>query len=122
MASTPLYTSRGQWAGMLIDNFLYNELGEWIGWVEPDMGVYSVSGVYVGMLSKDMRVLAKRAWDHVQPHRAVPTQPAVKIVLPTHAPLPPLMAELNHDTIDVLEEMPERLHTLDADPNAKDLD
>ncbi len=122
MAQTPLYTTRGHWAGMLVDHYLYNELGEWIGWVDEDCNVYSVSGAYVGVLSRDMRVLAKRAWDDIRPRRTPPARPPVRITLPPHAPLAPMMSELNHDTVDVLEDMPERLHTLDADPDAKDLD
>jgi hypothetical protein len=122
MASSPLYTSRGHWAGMLMDGFLYNARGEWMGWVDEARSVYSVSGMYVGVLSKDMRVLAKRAWDDIRPRRTLPAPPAVKISLPSHAPLAPLMAELSHDTVDVLDDWPERLHTLDADPDAKDLD
>jgi len=42
--------------------------------------------------------------------------------MPSAAPLPPLMSELSYDTVDVFDEMPERLHTLDADPAAKDID
>jgi hypothetical protein len=123
MTQFPLYTSRGQWAGMLVDGHLYNMRGEWIGWVERDGSVFSVSGVYVGQLAHDMRVLSKHAWHEMtRPRRTSPSRPPLKITLPSHAPLPPLMAELSHDTVDVLDECPERLHTLDADPDAKDLD
>jgi len=122
MAQNPLYTSRGDWVATLIDSYLYNTQGEWIGWVNPGGVVFSVVGEYIGWLSKDFRVLRKRDIVETIPRRAPPTRPVLKVRLPSSAPLAPLMAELTYDTIDVLEEMPERLHTLDADPSAKDID
>jgi len=122
MAQVPLYTTRGDWAGMYIDGYLYNPQGEWIGWVNPGGVVFSVVGEYIGTLSKDFRVLRKRDIVETIPRRAPPTRPALKIRMPSSVPLAPLMAELTYDTIDVFEEMPERLHTIDADPSAKDID
>ncbi len=108
---------------MLIDGHLYNTQGEWIGWVERDGTVFSVVGAYVGQLARDFRVLRKRAVDDATSlaRRRPPARPAVRVTLPPTVPLPPLMAEINFDTLDVFEEMPERLHTLDADPAARDI-
>jgi hypothetical protein len=122
MPDFPLYTSRGVWVGMLIDGYLYNVQGEWIGWVEHDGSVYSVVGLYVGQLSRDFRVLRRRAQDEIAGlRRRPPAAPPERVRLPATVPLPPLMAEIGFDTIDVLDEMPGLLHTLDADPAAKDI-
>jgi len=123
MRQFPLYTSRGRWAATLLANgHLYNERGDWIGWVERDSRVYSVSGRYVGELSRDFRILRKRALDAVNGARHTPPErPAERITLPANMPLPPLFGEIGFDTIDVLDEQPELLHTLDADPAAKDM-
>jgi hypothetical protein len=123
MKQFPVYTSRGQWAATLLPNgHLYNERGDWIGWVERDSRVYSVIGLYVGELSRDFRILRKRAVEHVDGARhSPPERPAERITLPAHMPLPPLLGEINFDTIDVLDECPDLLHTLDADPAAKDM-
>jgi hypothetical protein len=122
MAQYPLYTTRGDWVGMLVDSNLYSTQGEWIGWVNPGGIVFSVVGEYIGWLSKDFRVLRKRDIVETIPRRAPPARPALKIRMPSSAPLAPLMPDLTYDTIDVFEEMPERLHTIDADPSAKDID
>lgn len=124
MAHFPLYTTRGEWAGLLVNGFLYNTRGEWIGWVERDGTVFSVAGHYVGWLTKDFRVLRKRAVDDATElmRRRPPARPAERISVPATVHLPPLMSEISFDTLDVFEEAPERLHTLDADPDARDID
>ncbi|MCS6909373.1 MAG: hypothetical protein NZM11_02215 [Anaerolineales bacterium] len=123
MRQFPIYTSRGRWAATLLANgHLYNERGEWIGWVERDGRVFSVTGQYVGELSRDFRILRKRALDSVNGVRHTPPKPpAQRITLPASMPLPPLFAEIGFDTIDVLDEWPELLHPLDADPAARDM-
>jgi hypothetical protein len=122
MAQYPLYTSRGAWAGLLMDGYLYNPQGEWIGWVEHDGAVYSVAGQFVGALSRDFRVLRKRSLDEPGGRRRrPPALPAAPIAVPANIPLPPLLAEIGFDTVDVFEEMPELLHTVDADPAARDI-
>lgn len=122
MTCFPIYTTRGAWAGLLADGYLYNPQGEWIGWVERDGRVFSVAGEYAGWLSRDFRVLRKRAVDDAaRLRRKPPARPAERPNMPATVALPPLMAEIGFDTVDVLEEMPERLHTLDADPAAKDI-
>jgi len=121
MPQSPLYTSRGDAVGMFVDGYLYDLLGEWIGWTDNRGQVFTVTGEYVGWLSRDFRVLRKRAIDFTIPRRPPPARPP-KLRVPPVLPLAPLMAEIRHDTIDVLEEMPERLYTLDADPDVKDID
>jgi hypothetical protein len=121
MPQSPLYTSRGDAAGMFVDGYLYNMQGEWIGWTDSQGQVFTVSGEYVGWLNKDFRVLRKRVIDFTIPRRTPPARPP-KFKVPPSLPLAPMLAEINHDTIDVLDEMPDRLHTLDADPSAKDID
>ena len=121
MAQSPLYTTRGEAVGLFVDGYLYNMLGEWIGWTDQQGQVFSVAGEYVGWLRKDGRVLRKRVIEETIPRRKPPPRPP-KFKIPATLPLPPLMAEIGHDTIDMFEEMPERLYTVDADPNAKDID
>jgi hypothetical protein len=122
MAQHPLYTTSGDWAGLLVDGYLYNTQGEWIGWVDQSDQVFTVSGEYVGWLSKDFRVLCKRDTDATLPRRRPPAQPPLRVPVPTSVPLPPLMAELTFDIVDVFDERPGRLYTLDADPTAQDID
>ncbi len=116
----PIYTTRGDVDAFLVYPYLYNRLGEWIGWVTPERDVYSVLGYYVGWLDKGPRILRKRGGDP-KPRRTPPPQPG-KIRTPAHTPLPPMMADLSYDTIDVLEDEPERLHTLDTGEMREDLD
>lgn len=114
MKLIPLYTTRGEWAGLFHEGHLYNSVGEWIGWVPKGANqVYSVRGDYVGWLSNDFRVLRKRAMDETIPRRAPPPRPP-KISLPASVPLPPMVSDLTYDTIDVFDEEPDRLHTLDS--------
>jgi hypothetical protein len=122
MAQFPIYTTRGDWGGMLIDANIYSPRGEWIGWLTKDGQVFSVVGKYVGWLSKDFRILRKKVLDRPVAPCQPPAQPPLKVRLPVSAPLPPLMADLPFDTYDVLDDDEERLHTLDDDPDAKDMD
>lgn len=111
MAQFKLYTTRGRWAGMLVDGYLYNEEGYWIGWVERDSSVYNIHGDFVGVLQRDFRVLRKRSTDTLRPPRRLPPdrRPPIRIVLPATAPLAPLMSEPGTDTVDVLDERSELL-------------
>ena len=122
MPQFPLYSTAGDWVGLLVDGHLYSRQGEWVGFVDRDSRVFSVSGEYVGWLARDFRVLRKRDVGQTVPRRQPPARPALKIKMPTSAPLPPLMAELGYDTVDVFDEYPERLHTVDNDPDAQDID
>ena len=115
MSSTlyPIYSGRGDLAAFLAFPFVYNQGGEWIGWVSSERKVYSVHGQYVGSLEKGPRILRKLSDGFDQPRQRPPLKPP-KINVPSMAPLAPLMAELSNGVIDVLESAPELLPTLDA--------
>lgn len=108
-----IYTTLGDVGGFLIDPYIYNRSGDWIGWVTSDKEVFSVFGLYVGWLSKDSRVLRKRAYDYSKSKRTPPTPPP-RFRPPSHSPLPPMMAELATNVIDVLDERPELMPTIDS--------
>jgi 4-fold beta-flower domain-containing protein len=115
MSQFPLYSSRGEWKGMLVDHLIYNPQGEWIGWVDQERRVFSVAGEYVGWLNKDFRVLRRRVIERPVPRRSPPARPPERRRMPANVPLAPLMAELTFDTIDVFEDAPELLSPLDLD-------
>lgn len=117
----PLYTSKGDWSALLVFPFVFSPTGEWIGWVTPDREVYDVDGLYVGWLTPDPRVLRKRTYDEAMPRRTAPVAPE-RIRPPATVPLPPMMAELPFEYIDVLLEEPERLHTTDTGDLKQDVD
>jgi hypothetical protein len=117
----PIYTTLGDWSALLVFPYLYNTLGEWIGWVAPDRLVYNVNGVYVGWLTDEPRILTRRIHDG-QLQRIDPPDPPDRIRPPANVPLPPMMAELPFEIIDVLEETPSRLHTIDAGELKEDMD
>jgi len=117
----PIYTTQGDLGAYLLYPYLYNPQGEWIGFVSPEREVYSVLGNYVGMLSLDRRILRKRSYDFSKPS-VTPPPPRPRITIPATVPLAPLMAELSYTLIDVLEDEPERLATVDFDELREDMD
>jgi len=117
----PIYTSRGDVGAFLVYPYIYNPSGEWIGWVTPDREVYSVLGIFVGRLGNPPRILRRRADDFDHPRKSPPLIPQ-KIYPPATVPLAPLMPELAFDTIDVLYEEPELLHTMDSGSLKQDMD
>jgi hypothetical protein len=117
----PIYTTPGDWTALLIYPYLYNTLGEYIGWITPDRQVYDVDGVYVGWLTAEPRVLRKRVQDRKVPRLDPPVVPG-KIRPPATVPLPPMMAEIPFEIIDVMDEEPERLHTTDTGEFKEDMD
>lgn len=116
----PIYTTHGDWAAMLAGRYLYNPQGEWIGFLDPEGQVFSVRGDYAGWLSRDFRVLRRRDTTALVPRRQPPPAPA-RIQLPATVPLPPLMAELTYDTVDLFEDAPHRLDPMDMD-QVQDID
>ncbi len=116
----PVYTTPGDWEAVLIFPYLYNTMGEWIGWVTPDQEVFDVDGIYVGWLTDEPRVLRKRIYDRPLPRRNPPPAPE-KIRPPATVPLPPMMAELPFEIMDVLEEEPRLLHTKDSGELKEDM-
>ncbi len=115
-----VYTTKGDAEAFLVYPYLFNALGEWIGWVTPQREVYSVLGIFVGRLSNDPRILRKRVEDFTHPKKMPPFIPE-RIYPPATIPLAPLMPELSFDTIDVLYEEPELLHTIDAGEMREDI-
>ena len=116
----PIYTSRGDADAFLLYPYLFNHQGEWIGWVTPRREVYSVLGCYIGSLTDDPRIVRKHTED-ARPRLEPPTPPA-RLRVPSSVPLPKMMSNLPHEAIDVLEDEPERLHTLDSGDMRKDMD
>ncbi len=117
----PIYTTRGDVGAVLEYPYLFNPLGEWIGWVTPERQVYSVHGNYVGKLTRDWRIVRKRAYDYSQPDQEPPARPD-PIRPPAHFPLPPMMAELSLYMIDILDDMPELLPSIDFGELRQDMD
>ncbi len=120
-AVIPIYTSRGDAEAFLCYPYLYNRMGEWIGWVTAGREVYSVLGIYVGELTAEPRILRKQITATLK-SRKTPPAPPPRLTVPATTPLAPLMAELRAGTIDVLAEEPFRLHTLDSGELREDLD
>ena len=120
--SIPVYSSRGDAEAFLAYPYLFNRMGEWVGWVTPDREVYSVLGQYVGELTTEPRILRKRVQDPPKPDRKPPPPPPGKIHPPATVRLAPLMGEMAFSLIDVLLDEPERLHTLDAGEGRQDMD
>jgi 4-fold beta-flower domain-containing protein len=120
-AIVPIYTTLGEVRAFLVYPYIFNTSGEWIGWVTQNRDVYSVLGFYVGYLSNDPRILRKRSDDSVRPRLAPPKSP-LRLKLPTTVPLAHMMSELSRETVDILDEEPERLHTSDAGELREDLD
>ena len=118
----PLYTTRGDHEAYYYEGYIFNLSGEWIGWVEAGTGdVYSVLGEYVGRMSFDGRILRRRVLETKPLRKPVPPRPP-KPRLPATVRLPPMFTELDFSTIDVLDEMPERLHTIDTGELKDDMD
>lgn len=108
----PLYTSSGQTGGFLVYPYIYNSVGDWIGWVTNERKVYSVHGRYIGWMNQDLRILRRRGEEDQHPILPPPPMPP-RLIPPATVPLPPLMSELKYETVDVLDEMPELMPTLD---------
>ncbi len=108
----PIYTTSGDTGGYILYPYVYNQIGDWIGWVAEDKQVYSVYGHYVGWIDKNNRILRRRADDFQKPDKTPPPPPP-RFLPPATVPLPPLMAELKYETVDVLEDMPELMPRLD---------
>ncbi|MBI3153008.1 MAG: hypothetical protein HYZ21_12795 [Chloroflexi bacterium] len=120
-ALIPIYTTKGDAEAFLQYPYLFNRNGDWIGFVTPMREVYSVLGDFVGTLTNDPRIIRKRATSTLKPRLSPPPQPG-RVYPPATVPLPRLMAELSHSVIDVLQEAPERLHTVDSGEQRQDLD
>ncbi len=117
----PIYTSKGDAEAFLVYPYLYNRLGEWIGFVTADRKVYSVLGRCVGYLIDGPRLVRRRGAGSLEPPRQPPAPPP-RILPPATVPLAPLMSELPYHLMDVLLEDPELLHTLDSGELREDME
>jgi hypothetical protein len=117
----PIYASNGDAGALLVYPYLFNLQGEWIGWVTPERDVYSILGFYVGYLTNDPRILRKRVLETTYSRKTVPPPPP-RIFPPANLPLAPMMSELTYETVDILWECPEDLHTVDAGELREDME
>lgn len=117
----PIYTSKGDAEAYLIYPYIYNRLGDWIGFVTPKREVFSVIGYYVGMFTDDFRIIGKRTTNTLKSRLKPPPAPG-KVYPPATVPLAPMMRELTHSQIDILFDEPDRLHTLDSGEFREDMD
>ena len=102
-----VYNTAGDWLATAVTPYVFDARGECVGFMEG-RAVYTFDGEWVGDLSKDGRILRKRAGKKRPLHTNPPARLKVKpSTLPGRAPLPPQNAEIGYDTIDVLEEDPE---------------
>jgi hypothetical protein len=117
----PIYTTSGDPEAFLVFPHIFNQSGDWIGWITSDRQVYSVYGKYVGWIADGPRIFRKRVYDYTIPDRQPPTPPK-RLSVPSTVPLAPMMSEITFSTIDVLEESPELLPTLDDYTFVDDMD
>ena len=117
----PIYTSNGEANAFLVFPYLFSRNGEWIGFVTPKREVYSVMGLFVGTLTNDPRITRRRSEGESGHHLQPPPKPG-RINTPPSIPLAPMMSDLPHSLIDVLQDQPERLHTSDSGELREDMD
>lgn len=118
----PIYNTNGDADAFLVYPYLYNRNGEWVGFVTPEREVYSVLGDFVGTLTNEPRIIAKRSGNDTDKPRKQPPPKPPRISPYASIPLPPMMAELTHSVVDVLLETPEKLHTVDSGEERQDMD
>jgi len=116
----PIYTSQGDAVAFLQYPYLHDYAGEWIGFVNAQREVYSVLGDYVGKLTSDPRIIRSRSGEGKP--RQKPPAPPTRLRISSAIPLPKLMADLTSENIDILQDEPERLHTLDSGEMRQDMD
>ena len=117
----PIYTSKGDAEAFLVYPYIFNRLGDWVGFVTPKREVYSVLGYYVGIFSEDFRIIGRRATNTFKPRLKPPPAPD-RVYPPATVPLAPMMRELTHGQVDILLDDPERLHPLDGGELREDMD
>ena len=117
----PIYSTSGEFSAIMMYPYIYNRQGEWIGWVRKDKSVFNVEGLYVGWLTDGPRIIRKRINGSNGHQEALPPVPD-QIQPIAHAPLPPMMSELPFNLIDIFDEAPELLHTLDTGIRKEDMD
>jgi hypothetical protein len=116
----PIFTSSGDAEAFLAYPYLFNSAGEWIGFINAQREVYSVLGYYVGILTDDPRIVRARNGELKPPMK--PLQAPGRLRITGSTALPKMMSDLGLGNIDVLQDEPERLHTLDHGEMTKDMD
>ena len=116
----PIYSSKGDVGAFLNYPYIFDRMGEWIGWVAPDRQVFSVRGNQVGWLTNEPRILRKISADYIS--RQTPPPVPQRIMIPSIVPLAPMMSELTYGTIDVLDDAPGLLPSLDFGELREDMD
>lgn len=116
----PIYSSKGDVGAYLSFPYIFDGMGEWIGWVTPDRQVFSVHGQHVGWLTADPRILRKVSADFSS--RQTPPSAPQRLQIPAAVPLAPLMPELIFGVIDVLDEAPDLLPAIDFGEMREDMD
>lgn len=117
----PIYTTLGEFAAFLLYPMIYSLSGEWIGFVTQEKDVYSVAGEYVGWVGEGPRILRKRNYNFDKPKLTPPGIPP-RMKSPASSPLAPMMSDLSYDTIDVMQDEPQKMHTIDAGEFRQDMD
>jgi hypothetical protein len=117
----PIYTSNGDTGAILIHPYIFNLSGEWIGWVDNERTVFSVHGHYVGKLTMEPRILRKREWGYGRERRTSPPPPE-KVRLPAQFPLAPQLPEIPTFMMDVLDDYPELMPSVDFGDLRDDLE
>jgi len=100
-----IWNTAGDWVATLIDGFIFDLAGMWVGWMDGQE-VFTTDGEWVGTLSRDSRILRKRAVARPPLRTDLPPRPP-KPELPGRATLPPSFSGLDYSTVDVMEEDPE---------------
>jgi hypothetical protein len=106
-----MYDTSGDWQGTILNNYIFDTRGDYIGFIHDEEGegyeVYTAVGEWIGYLIQDGRVVRKRTAEKRPLLKDKPEKPAKPEKLPARAPLPPLGADLGFTLIDVLDWDPE---------------
>jgi hypothetical protein len=89
------------------EGHVFNVDGEWIGFVRG-REVFDPSGLYLGFLSDDRRLLRSRSRPRKRQHQTAPERPE-RPNIPSSMPLAPLLRSLPYHLIDMFEEYPDQL-------------
>jgi hypothetical protein len=96
-----IYSTRGDWEATRVGNYIFDLVGQWVAWVDGSE-VFTCDGEYVGYLSRDHRILRKRAKPLMPLRNDIPPNPG-RLRLPARAPLPPMFAELSYSEVDMFD-------------------
>lgn len=112
----PIYRTDGEWMAAYNEGHLFTREGEWLGFL-VGREVFNPAGQYVGFLSDDQRLLRQRTVRRPPANRTPPPVPP-RPVLPSVAPLAPLLRALPYQIVDVFEDQPDRFkYVADSKPD-----